>query len=301
MGLSLRQTPCATYRPTKLAFPPQRCFTSHTPIKPADTNQSATSKPAFDPSRAPYPLPLLGPSWLWAPLRPFSYPIAAYHRASSSRPYRTQFVSSLAIFFLGDLLSQCLQQPTSTPSAFDTVRDSQQAASTSTSAQTPANTRVFTYDPQRSLRALVIGGIISIPSYHWFMYLAKLWPTLSHTKSLLFKVTLNSIIFAPLLNTYFFTMQALLTNDGGNTVQGKAEAVWIRVNTTLLTSWLNGMMFWPVITAFSFTFVAPRSRSIFNGVAAIGWQAYLGLLNHRAAMRERGAGGAAAVKPGRTA
>jgi len=275
-------------------LPHHRFISSSSPA----TKLPPSSKPAYDPNKAPYKIPLPGPRWLWTPLKPFSYPLAAYNRVSSNRPYGTQFVSSLIIFFLGDLMSQYIQRPIPVSSPSEAIEGSQPAASASTCASAPAKTLWSTYDPQRSVRALIIGGVVSIPMYHWFMYLAKLWPTLPHTRSLAWKVGLNSTVFAPVLNTYFFTMQSLLAGHGGNTIQGKAEAAWVRTRDTLPRSWLNGLMYWPAVTAFSFTFVAPKSRAIFNGVAAIGWQTYLGLLNHRASMRELGNRESAAIKIG---
>ena len=102
--------------------------------------------------------------------------------------------------------------------------------------------------------------------------------------------------FTPFLNAYFFTMHSELSGDGGDMVQGKAEAAWVRVKNTLPRSWLNGCLFWPVVTGFSFSFVPPRNRSIFAGVAAIGWQTYLGLVNQRAKVRELSSGENALMK-----
>lgn len=40
------------------------------------------------------------------------------------------------------------------------------------------------------------------------------------------------------------------------------------------------------VTAFSFTFVPMRQRSVFAGLMAVFWQSYLGLVNQRAARKE---------------
>ena len=74
-------------------------------------------------------------------------------------------------------------------------------------------------------------------------------------------------------------MQSLLSGDG-------VEAAWERIKHTVPISWYNSCKIWPAVTAFSFTFVQPQHRSVFAGVAAIGWQTYLSLLNQRAAERE---------------
>lgn len=72
---------------------------------------------------------------IWQRLGPVSSGLRAYGRSQRKRPYTTQFVSSLVVFFLGDLGAQRINGDE--------------------------------YDPARTGRALVIGGISSIPSYKW--------------------------------------------------------------------------------------------------------------------------------------
>jgi protein Mpv17 len=74
-------------------------------------------------------------------------------------------------------------------------------------------------------------------------------------------------------------MQSLLS---GATVPEIVE----RIKNTVPTSWINSCKLWPIVTAFSFTYVPIQYRSIFGGVIAIGWQTYLSLLNERAAAEE---------------
>lgn len=59
-----------------------------------------------------------------------------------------------------------------------------------------------------------------------------------------------------------------------------------RIKNTVPTSWINSCKVWPIVTAFSFTYIPIQYRSIFGGVIAIGWQTYLSLLNQRAAAVE---------------
>jgi hypothetical protein len=93
------------------------------------------------------------------------------------------------------------------------------------------------------------------------------------------KVVVNQIVFAPLINTYFFSMQSFLSG-------ASLEDVWERVKRTVPTSLINSVKFWPVVTAFSFTFIEPQYRSIFAGGIAIGWQTYLSYLNRSAEKAE---------------
>jgi protein Mpv17 len=61
-----------------------------------------------------------------------------------------------------------------------------------------------------------------------------------------------------------------------------------RVIDTVPTSWKNSWKVWPIVTAFSFTYIPPQYRNIFAGVIAIGWQTYLSWLNKSAEAMEAG-------------
>lgn len=74
-------------------------------------------------------------------------------------------------------------------------------------------------------------------------------------------------------------MQSLLSGATG-------PEVVERIKNTVPTSWINSCKVWPVVTAFSFTYIPIQYRSIFGGVIAIGWQTYLSLLNQKAAAEE---------------
>ena len=92
-------------------------------------------------------------------------------------------------------------------------------------------------------------------------------------------MVVNQALFTPIFNSYFFGMQSLLS---GATIPDIIE----RIKHTVPTSWINSCKVWPVVTAFSFTYIPIQYRSIFGGVIAIGWQTYLSLLNQRAAAQE---------------
>lgn len=93
------------------------------------------------------------------------------------------------------------------------------------------------------------------------------------------QVVVNQALFTPIFNSYFFGMQCLLS---GATFPEIIE----RIKNTVPTSWINSCKLWPIVTAFSFTYIPIQYRSIFGGVIAIGWQTYLSLLNQRAAAEE---------------
>jgi hypothetical protein len=192
-----------------------------------------------------------GSYWAW--FEPIKVPFRTYGTMQKRSPLMTQLDTSLVIYFLGDLCAQSVQS-----SFFSEEK----------------------YEPIRSVRALIIGGLSSIPSYKWFLWLGRNFNYSSHLLSLSVKIVVNQTMFTPLFNTYFFGMQSLLS---GSTL----PEAWERVKTTVPVSWVNSWKLWPAVTAFSFTFIPPHNRSAFAGCIAIFWQTYLSWLNRAAEVAER--------------
>lgn len=75
---------------------------------------------------------------LWQRLGPLTTAFSAYGKSQRKRPLLTQFISSLIIYFCGDMSAQKINGDE--------------------------------YDPKRTLRALVISSGSSIPSYKWYIH-----------------------------------------------------------------------------------------------------------------------------------
>lgn len=212
-----------------------------------------------------------------------------YSNAQSRRPYVTQVSSAIVIWFLGDLSSQTIQIRGAASTSSSTTRNDAQNTTRQSSTPKPTSQPPQTYDPIRALRAILIGAISSIPSYHYFLLLHRSFNIpLRPYLSLSIKVLVNQLTFAPLFNTYFFGMQSLLSYPPE---PDQPAAAWRRIRDTVPQSWVASCQFWPIVTAVNFTWVEPRFRSVVAGCVAIGWQTYLGVLNQRAARRAREEGG----------
>ena len=90
------------------------------------------------------------------------------------------------------------------------------------------------------------------------MFLGRSFNYTSKTLSLAAKVVVNQIVLTPVLNSYFFGMQALLAGHG-------IEEIWERIKRTVPTSFINSWKLWPAVTAFNFTYVQPQFRAVFAG------------------------------------
>ena len=87
------------------------------------------------------------PSQAQAWVEPFMKPFHGYAAMQKRSPLLAQLESSLIIYFLVDLSAQYV----------------------SNSGKDDAS-----YEPSRGLKALIIGGLSSIPSYKWFMFLGNI-------------------------------------------------------------------------------------------------------------------------------
>lgn len=97
--------------------------------------QSTNNRPEPDPIPVHNSVPPPNAAPFWMRLGPLTRATQAYGRAQRKRPWAVQLCTSLTIFFLGDISAQQIGG-----------RD---------------------YDPERTGRSILIGGLISIPNYEW--------------------------------------------------------------------------------------------------------------------------------------
>jgi protein Mpv17 len=227
----------------------QRRSLLSTPFKRSQSNHSPPTKysttPANDASStnltaASRTIP--GPIWIW------TEPLNSYSRLHSRRPYTLQIISATIIYLIGDLFAQSVAP---TPPL--------EAAASSPPDDT---LKKSTYDPARTVRALIIGSSAAVPGYHWFLYLAQNFNYKSKVISIVVKVLINQVVFTPIFNSYFFGMQSALS---GASLRDIVE----RIKHTVPRSWINSWKIWPAVTAFSFTFVRVELRGLFAGESYI--------------------------------
>lgn len=219
------------------------------PDRPCKPPQKPAEEPLTSKTIPPPDTVALLPLW-WQRLGPLTQAFSAYGRAQRKRPYVSQLCSSVVIYLCGDLSAQYIGGED--------------------------------YDPLRTLRNMTIGAISSIPSYNWYVVILMPVETgdacaddadwadrfmvlgrsfnfpFSKTLSLTTKVVVNQVVFAPVFNSYFFGMQALLSGHA-------PRDAWEHVKRTVPPSLVNSCKLWPAVTAFSFTFVAPQYRALFAG------------------------------------
>lgn len=180
------------------------------------------------------------PKTPWKPAQAF---VNWYSYSQSRRPYTTQLCLTPLIYCIGDFSAQ-------------TVGDDG-------------------FDYRRSLRSIVVGLVIAIPSREWFLFLVRRFNYNSSSLSIGLKVALNQLLYTPLFNVYFFGFHGILSGEG---VMGAVE----RVKNTVPTSIPRSFLYWPFVTTFNFIYIKPQSRSVATSIFAVFWQSYLSWLNNSA-------------------
>lgn len=107
-----------------------------------------------------------------------------------------------------------------------------------------------------------------------FLFIARNFNYSNKLLTLVTKVGVNQIVYAPVFGTYYFTMQGFLSGDS-------ADQVWERVKIAMPRSVISSWMFWPPITAATFALVPPMYQAITLACVTTGWQAYLSWLNRK--------------------
>ncbi|KAF4508067.1 hypothetical protein G6O67_004495 [Ophiocordyceps sinensis] len=218
------------------------------PSTPASPSSQPLLLPPDKPSAAPRVVSVhrLNHKLPWA-LGPVASAVEAYGQSQRRRPYTTQIVGALVVFFCADLSAQHIGG-----------RE---------------------YDARRTARALVIGLVAAVPFYKWFVFLSKNFNYASRFRSIFTKVAVNQLFFTPTFNVYFFGSHALLAGDG-------LDAALQRVRDAVPTSWLNSFKVWPATVFVCHAFLPLEFRTLFSNFVAVGWQTYLSYLNRQAELRD---------------
>ncbi|EXJ89102.1 hypothetical protein A1O3_02166 [Capronia epimyces CBS 606.96] len=233
-----RRLPYAPRKFSRNVFTKDQIKTAELQKTPHTPNQVVTEVPhSTEPSFIDVPSPL----W-YHRLGPVGDFFSWLSRMQRRRPITTTLATSLTTYLTGDLLAQDMGgEP---------------------------------YDGARTLRMLAVGGLASIPGYKWFMFLGSHFNYASKWSSITVKVVIQQFIFAPVFNTYFFGMQAALTNQ-------PPSAIIHRVVSTVPESLVSSAKFWPLVTALNFTLIPAHLRFAVSGFFAVIWQTYLSFLNRR--------------------
>jgi len=176
--------------------------------------------------------------------------IKTYNAQLKRHPLFTQSISTAALFALGDAIAQ------------------------TTVEQTPS------YDLVRTSKLAFFGGFISGPSLvTWYRLMEHIITFKRPITSLLTRVALDQSVFAPTFLLVFFCSQGFLSGESPHAIRDRLRMAY---SQTLL----NNYRLWPAVQLLNFYFVPLQHRVLVVNTVALGWNAYLSVVNQRANVRE---------------
>ncbi|XP_059286657.1 uncharacterized protein LOC132040062 [Lycium ferocissimum] len=162
-----------------------------------------------------------------------------YLGALESRPIITKSISSAIIYAASDVTSQMI-----TMSPSDSL------------------------DIIRTLRMAGFGLLIlGTAQHHWFGFVARVLPK-RDIISTLKKLLMGQLLFAPVINSIFFSFNAALQGENG-------EEIVARLKRDLLPTMMNGLMYWPLCDFLTYKVIPVHLQPLANSAFAYAWTIYL--------------------------
>lgn len=130
------------------------------------------------------------------------------------------------------------------------------------------------HDFARTARMAFFGAAMAGPVFiGWYRFLDRYvtFPT-SNNKTLLSRVVLDQLLFAPVNIAYFYTAQGVLERKTSAEISNKLSASW---GSTVLDNW----KLWPAVQLLNFKFVPLEHRLLVVNLVSLGWNCVLSAKN----------------------
>jgi len=125
----------------------------------------------------------------------------------------------------------------------------------------------------RTLTLAAVGLLYSGPINHlWFAALERLVWARTQTLSIVMKLVLDQIVYAPIAVSGYMTVRSILERKSELQIREQLEE---KVVPALMACW----QFWPLVNLVSFSMVPVIYRVLFGNVCAIFWNAKLSLIS----------------------
>ncbi|KAI8361860.1 hypothetical protein B0O80DRAFT_434519 [Mortierella sp. GBAus27b] len=174
-----------------------------------------------------------------------------YTRALANYPLPTQALTTGMLFGTGDLIAQFL------------IEDKKIVSKSS----------IATWDKARTLRMTFFGLSFAGPVLHnWYKFLDKSIRLGTPVRSMLGRVAVDQMFFAPCFIASFFVGQGLLAGESWATIQERLQRGYpgaLRSNYIV----------WPAVQCLNFWLVPLQHRLMFVNTFALGWNTYLSHVN----------------------
>jgi protein Mpv17 len=165
-----------------------------------------------------------------------------YGRQLQQRPLITKSLTAALIMAGGDAAQQCI-------------------------IEKPAQPLSWRYEPVRTLRSGVFGGVIIGPLMHnWFALLERIVPAGAAAPWI--KVALDQAIIGPIVTASFFSSMGLM--------EGKSmDEIKLKVEQNFWETYMMNIRFWPPVQLINFYFIPLQYRVLWANGAQFCWGMYL--------------------------
>lgn len=125
----------------------------------------------------------------------------------------------------------------------------------------------------RTTTLAAVGLLYSGPVNHmWFAVLEKLVKTQHHARTVMLKLFLDQIFFAPVVISGYLTVRGILERKTEHEISAQLQE---KVTVATRAAW----QFWPFVNLIAFSVVPVMYRVLFGNFCAIFWNAKLSLIS----------------------
>lgn len=131
----------------------------------------------------------------------------------------------------------------------------------------------FHHDWIRSSHIMLTGFAYSGPmSHYWFALLERIVTIEDPILGLIFRLTLDALVFSPCTVAGYFAVRTLLEGKGYAAIRTKLERTWRKA---VFAAW----KFWPAVNVINYSFVPLPYRVLYVNIMALLWTGYLSFVN----------------------
>lgn len=163
-----------------------------------------------------------------------------YNEALTMTPLRTKAITAAILGAFSDLLAQRIAPSSS-------------------------------FDLSRVLRAMAAGFLLTGPGTHFWFRRLDIMITGTNPASLVLKVLIDQIVFAPLATCTFL---AFMRVTEGRSRKETEHFIKSNIGNTMIDSY----KLWPIANLVNFSFVPPAHRVAFASIVSVFWTSYLSVI-----------------------
>ncbi|XP_068706089.1 protein Mpv17-like [Montipora foliosa] len=175
---------------------------------------------------------------------PISKIWSAYQRCLSTKPWRTQLLTSAVMFTASDILTQQLVEK-----------------------------KGSFHDGRRTLRMCIMGVIVGPIQRTWLLTLERFLPPTSKVQ-IVKKLIIDQTIYGPFIVFFFYTLSGTLAGKNPLEIKQLLQERYIKTMST-------AYKVWPIVQTVNFTLIPVQHRANFVQLVSLCWNMYLTWMSNK--------------------